>query len=242
MVDTEKIKSLKFPTFWFENTPQGKFMLNIAFGQSKYFIDSLSENVKRGFRQKIRRGEYPAMAPIGGYLNDLRTHTLILDPHRHKLVRKIFELYSQDKYSIKDLQKVGLTNRKGKLLNANRIQDVLKRPIYYGVFLYNGEMHQGIHKPIISKQLFDKVQAVMQRRGKKRKNQNHNFSFTGFIKCICGCAITAERQKGHVYYRCTKKKGFCTQRYVREEKLVLQFKETLKQYSISDNWADKMLL
>ena len=33
-VDTGKLQALKFPTFWFENTPQGKFMLNIAFGQS----------------------------------------------------------------------------------------------------------------------------------------------------------------------------------------------------------------
>jgi site-specific DNA recombinase len=32
LIDNEKIKFLKFPTFWFEATPQGKFMLNIAFG------------------------------------------------------------------------------------------------------------------------------------------------------------------------------------------------------------------
>jgi len=37
-VDRGLIKSLKFPTFWFEPTPQGLFMLNIAFGQSKYFV------------------------------------------------------------------------------------------------------------------------------------------------------------------------------------------------------------
>ena len=36
LLDTEKILDLKFPTFWFDSTPQGKFMLNIAFGQSKY--------------------------------------------------------------------------------------------------------------------------------------------------------------------------------------------------------------
>ena len=65
LVDTGKIQSLKFPTFWFENTPQGKFMLNIAFGQSKYFVDNLSENTKRGLRQKLRRGEWPGWAPIG---------------------------------------------------------------------------------------------------------------------------------------------------------------------------------
>ena len=52
-----KLKTLKFPTFWFENTPQGKFMLNIAFGQSQYYVDNLTENVWRGIRQKLRRGE-----------------------------------------------------------------------------------------------------------------------------------------------------------------------------------------
>lgn len=32
LIDTGKITALKFPTFWFDPTPQGKFMLNIAFG------------------------------------------------------------------------------------------------------------------------------------------------------------------------------------------------------------------
>ena len=44
LCDLGKIKELKFPTFWFDATPQGKFMLNIAFGQSKYYVDNLSEN------------------------------------------------------------------------------------------------------------------------------------------------------------------------------------------------------
>ena len=34
-LDTGRLAGIKFPTFWFESTPQGKFMLNIAFGQSK---------------------------------------------------------------------------------------------------------------------------------------------------------------------------------------------------------------
>ena len=55
-VDRGLIKALKFPTFWFEPTPQGLFMLQIAFGQSKYYVDSLRENVTRGMRQKVRNG------------------------------------------------------------------------------------------------------------------------------------------------------------------------------------------
>jgi len=54
LVDTGKITDLKFPTFWFDSTPQGKFMLSIAFSQSKYYVDNLSENVKRGYRQKLK--------------------------------------------------------------------------------------------------------------------------------------------------------------------------------------------
>ena len=76
-IDTGKIVALRFPTFWFEPTPQGLFMLQVAFGQSKYYSDNLSENVKRGIRQKLRRGEWPGKAPFG-YINDPKTTKLCL--------------------------------------------------------------------------------------------------------------------------------------------------------------------
>ena len=58
----------------------------------------------------------------------------------------------------------------------------------------------------------------------------------------CGCYITAERQKGHAYYRCTKKKGPCAEKsYLREEALVEQMRSTLIAHSIPDDWADNML-
>ena len=54
LLDRGLLKDLKFATFTFENNPQGKFMLSITFGYSKYYVDSLSENVKRGNRAKSR--------------------------------------------------------------------------------------------------------------------------------------------------------------------------------------------
>jgi site-specific DNA recombinase len=50
LIDIKKVTSLKFPTFWFEPTPQGLFMLQVSFGQSKYYSDNLAENVSRGLR------------------------------------------------------------------------------------------------------------------------------------------------------------------------------------------------
>jgi len=52
-LNLQSFLDLRFPTFRFEATAHGKFMLNIAFSQSKYYIDNLSENIKRGIRQKL---------------------------------------------------------------------------------------------------------------------------------------------------------------------------------------------
>src|SRR3989339_1380608 len=101
-VDRGLIKSLKFPTFWFEPTPQGLFMLNIAFGQSKYFVDNLRENVKRGLRQKIRRGEWPGRPPVG-YINNLATKKIEIDKNKAPKIRKFFELYSTGNYTFQSL-------------------------------------------------------------------------------------------------------------------------------------------
>ena len=49
----------------------------------------------------------------------------------------------------------------------------------------------------------------------------------------CGCLITAETQKGHNYYRCTKKKQTCNEKYLREENLVEQMKTIIQKVSIA---------
>jgi len=246
LIDSEKIKFLKFPTFWFEATPQGKFMLNIAFGQSKYFVDNLSENTKRGLRQKLRRGEMPGYAPLG-YLNDLRTHTIIKDNKRFRLVKKIFELYSTGNYSLKDLRNkifdIGLLTRKGKMPSISMVQNILQNPFYYGIFRYNNELHQGKHKPMITKKLFDKCQEVLSDRSRPQKRKIKEFAFRGLLFCgECGCAITSETQKGHNYYRCTKKRNKCSQPYIREEVLTEQINEQIQKVSLPLSWANRMIM
>jgi len=252
LVDTGKIETLKFLTFWFDNTPQGKFMLNIAFGQSKYYVDSLSENVKRGIRQKLRRGEWPALAPPG-YLNELRTHTIVQDPLRSKAIKNLFLAYAVGEKSLKYLQKLslsfGLVSRYvNKPLAISKIQKMLKNPFYYGVFIHKGEMYQGSHEPIISKQLFDKVQQVMEERGKPRKAKAKlSFAFRGIFNCgECGRSVTAEKKvkksgRTYTYYRCTKKNVVCHQKYLEEQPLVEQLNELFQKVALNNDLKDKFL-
>src|SRR3989339_958017 len=153
LLDTGALKNLKFPTFWFESTPQGKFMLNIAFGQSKYYVDNLSENVKRGIRQKLNRGEWPALAPVG-YNNNLKTKQIEEDPMRAPLVKKACELYATGRYALRALSNVlkelGLRSHKGNVLSVSSIQRLLQNPAYYGMIHRLGELYDGAHEPIIT--------------------------------------------------------------------------------------------
>ena len=219
LLDTGKLQSLKFPTLWFENTPQGKFMLSIAFSQSKYYIDNLAENVKRGIRQKLRNGVYPNKAPIG-YLNEPRTRMIEIDPKTSDLVFKAFNLYSTEKYSYVDIDRFffehGITNSTNKYLRMDKIRKMLRNPFYFGNFEFGGEIYQGVHKPLISKTLFDKCQEIVKRKSKTHFNHKDEFQFLGLAKCKeCGSAITAEKHfkyypktRGKVrydYYRCGKK-------------------------------------
>ena len=251
LLDVGKIQSLKFPTFWFEPTPQGKFMLNIAFGQSKYYIDNLSENVKRGLRQKLRRGEWPGLAPIG-YVNNLRNHTIEIDKEKAPIIKKIFRAYASGKYALKDLADLSLSlglvsRRKRKGLSVAVIQRMLENNFYIGLFTYRSETYEGKHKPIIDKTTFDRVQQILKERAKPRKTKTLlDFPFRGIFKCgECGRTITCEqhiKKSGLVfrYYRCTKKKTICHQKYIREEELVKQIGNIVSKFAWPKNWFSKM--
>ena len=251
LLDTGKIKTLKFPTFRFESDPQGKFMLGIMFGQSKYYVDSLSENTKRGLREKVRRGEYPGPAPIG-YLNDYRTKKIIVDRERAPLVKEAFEMYATGNVTLdmvrEHLGTQGIKSRNDKLFVRKHVSHILKNPFYYGHFCYAGEVYEGKHEPIISKKLFDDVQDVINERWrwtpKDKAKARIPKPFVGLLRCAgCGSGITAEIQKGHIYYRCTRKNRVerCFQPFIREEALDAQISSLLKPFTLRSDWADEML-
>ena len=245
-VDRGLICSLKFPTFWFEPTPQGLFMLNIAFGQSKYFVDNLRENVKRGLRQKIRNGVWPGWAPVG-YLNNPKTRGVDIDHEKSRLIKKVFELYATGSYPLHSLAnwcvKHNLRGNKNNKVSISSLQKILQNIFYIGLMKFKGEIFEGTHEPLISKKLFDKCREVMTKRGKKKDIRKHHFAFLGLLKCVsCGCSITAEIQKGHHYYHCTKKKRPCQEKhYVREETLTEQITSFLQKVSLSSQDTEKVL-
>ena len=228
-------------------------MMSVEFGMANQFIIDLSANTKRGLHEKVKRGEYPSLAPIG-YFNNRINKTIVVDKKIAKIVRAAFELYAEGNSRLEDIAaffaKHGILAECGKPMTRDRATYILSNPFYYGHFRYAGELHEGKHEPIVAKKLFDRAQEVLKNRGWQSKEKNDPRPLCGLLRCAeCGCSITGEakvkRQKNgnihhYTYYHCTKKKGHCSQPCIREEVLAGQLSEAVKPFALPSNWATEL--
>lgn len=220
LLDQGALKDLRFSTFTFENNPQGKFMLSIIFGYSKYYVDSLSENIRRGNRTKVENGWRPSRAPIG-YLNDRESRTILPDAKRFGVVRMIWDRMLTGTVSPRELLVLaadswGLRTMKrrrtgGNALGISGIYKLLTNPFYAGMIEWGGKTYPGKHKPMVTLDEYERVQEMLGRPGKPRPKR-HTFAFTGIFRCgACGLSVTAEEKVNrfgsrYIYYHCTKRR------------------------------------
>ena len=114
---------------------------------------------------------------------------------------------------------------------AATVHNLFKNPIYYGDLLFTRKIHRGIHTPLVTRELWDRVQEVRKNRGAaKPKRKKHSFAFSNLIKCRhCGYVLVAElKKRKYTYYHCNDYKGKCVEPYVREEVLEEQFGKVIQ--------------
>ncbi|WP_375414585.1 recombinase family protein [uncultured Bradyrhizobium sp.] len=255
LLDRGLITDLKFATYTFENNSQGKFMLQIMFGQSKYYSDALSENVKRGNRTKIEKGWRPSQAPLG-YLNDPISKTIVKDPLRFPLVQKMFHLilagsHTPSQVAMLARNEWGLRTPLKKRIGGTPpalscIYRILSNPFYAGLIVWNGETFAGKHDRMVTESEFRQVRATL-REPSRIRGQRHVFAYTGMIRCgSCRHVVTAEKRTNrygyrYVYYHCVKRAigPRCREPSIELKVLESQLLEYLKHLTIPatiENW------
>ncbi len=142
------------------------------------------------------------------------------------------------------------TRRKGgRPVGQSTLYKLLSNPFYYGLIVRAGEAFPGLHKPMISRDEFERVQGFLGRPNRVEAAQR-SFAFTGLLRCgECGLAITAElktNRQGHryTYYHCTKRRATsrCEQKTIRAEQLEDQVRAALQRITIPTRlleWAGK---
>jgi site-specific DNA recombinase len=188
---------------------------SVEFGMANQYIRDLRQNVMRGTKTKLEKGGWPSIAPFG-YLNDRLAKTILIDPIAAPAVQRIFEQYATGRYNLQEITHAvydqGIRTKRQRKLSKSTIHEILRNRFYYGVMV-RGEMHyQGNHQSIISKELYNQVQDVLEGKNHS-KRRKHIFPLRGFMTCdICGCLLTAALQKGKfIYYYCTNGKRICDQ-------------------------------
>ncbi len=168
--------------------------------------------------------------------------TVLLDQERAGYIKKAFELRligTPYRGIAAQLKKEGLRNNTAKLtpIGQSTIEQILKNPFYYGVMRYNGKLYPHKYEPLISRKMFDKVQAVNDQRGTNRtKKQKTDYTFNGLLKCgSCGCSISSYTAKGNVYMQCSKGKGPCKQAHIKEKDLVPQVAAMVGQLEMNED-------
>ena len=158
-------------------------------------------------------------------------------------------MYATGNYALDNLhtwaKDTGLWSKYGKPLSRANIERILKNPVYYGDFIYSGKMYHGTHEPIVTKELWDKVQMAFKRRSKNTSKRRGDFAYTGVLTCAdCGCAVVAEiKKEKYIYYHCSKAKRNCSLRknYVREEKLAGELEGVMRSIKIPAKAEDSII-
>jgi site-specific DNA recombinase len=195
-----------------DETATGQLMGNVLGSFNQHFSDSLSEKMAIKTRQSAASGRFPWKGSLGytniGSRAGKGASNLVVDDERAPFIRRAFELIHTDRFKQADvleiINKEGLTTRKGKAVSMQTFQAILRNPIYAGwITMPSDETFEpvrGLHEPIISQELFDRVQEILEGRtptATPKRKINPDFPLKCFVCCeSCGKPLTGGFCKG----------------------------------------------
>lgn len=209
---------------------------------AKSYVTQLSDNVKRSQEEKIKNGEWLSKAPFG-YTNIRLDNRAWIEPDKNaSIVALMFRNYASGTYSIRTLR-TWLVNEYGINKSISQINNILKNPFYYGKMKIKDMLYPHKYKTIISSSLYNSAQQIMVGTSKTTgKHAGHTFLYKNMLACgTCGCRITPEAHKGHVYYRCTQSKGSHGAKYTREEAITCQIENAIRNVQPTEQQCNEIL-
>ena len=183
-MDEGKLLEVKTANGTYRNTSNDKFMLALEFGMAKKSSDDNGDAVKRGIKTKLNMGWYPSRAPLG-YLNSKIAgkgqNYISNDPERFQQVKQMWQMMLTGNYTppqILDIVsnewnfKTRTTDKfAGKSLCRSAIYRIFKNAFYCGYYEYpkrSGDWYEGKHKCIVTKEEFQRVQALLGNKERPR--------------------------------------------------------------------------
>ncbi|QEC77384.1 recombinase family protein [Mucilaginibacter ginsenosidivorax] len=262
LFDTGRLREIVTESHVYRNNPMDIFMLGFHCLQAKFENDNKALDVKAGMTKCAQLGIFPGRPPLG-YLPDKGgikgARKREIDPIAFPVVRKMWEALLARTHTPTQIiniaiNKWGLRNAAGQKPALSTAYSIFHNTFYYGEYEWpkrSGSIYKGIHKPMITKAEFDRVQRMFRRPDNPRP-AHHYFSYGGCsLRCgRCGCAMTGElkvkRQKNgnvhqYIYYKCTKRKGACSQRPITEAAISQDIENILSAIQMPESMHEHLM-
>ena len=197
--------------------PEGVLLDSLLTGLAEYYSKDLSQKVKRGLTENVINGKANGGLPTLGY--KVENGRYLLEETDSKLVKILFDLYSQGSMTsnkiVEYLKDKGLKNSKGKYLTHATIARTLTNRRYIGEYRIGEHLNTTAIPPIVSKELFDKVQeqVMKNRRWTGKHKAKVPYFLTGKLFCgECGETLisdggTSKTGRDYHYYLCKGSRG-----------------------------------
>ena len=215
------------------STSHGRMFVNNLLSHAQFERDLISERTRDKMRAARRRGQWTGGRPPLGYDVAPEGGRLVVNRDEAEQVRAIFEMYVASPSLVgvvQELNRRGWTTKSwttkagrrqgGTPWNKTTVRQLLTNPIYVGRQKLGDQTFAGDHKAIVSKQLFNKVQRLLEENrsnGGASSRNTHEFLLRGLLRCAaCESAMTPTwtraRNKLYRYYTCSRaqKRGHAT--------------------------------
>ncbi|MDY4419694.1 recombinase family protein [Clostridium perfringens] len=204
------------------DTPAGRMQFQMMALIGEFERGTIAQNVKMGMIAKAKSGNWCGGRVLGYDLVPNNSpeeekkgkNKLEINEKEAEIVRFIFNEYSKGKgYKAitNQINKLGYKTKKGNNFSVGSIRDILTNPVYIGEIRYNVRQNwsekrrrninpnpirvKGKHEAIIDRELWDKVQLILEsKKGKPSRIYDGEYPLTGILRCPkCGAGMVISR-------------------------------------------------
>jgi len=197
------------------DNPEGIILEGMLESMAEYYSANLSQNIRRGQRESVSKGQYIGSRPPIGY--KVENKRLVIDDKKAWIVRYFFEEYAKGVPKteiVAALAAKGVKNAFGRKLTSNYLQTTLRNKRYIGYFEFRGEEYPDANPAIIDEKTFYAVQDKLTAKAHAPAAEKANVEYllSGKAYCgMCGTRLIGENGKSrtgekHYYYSCSKRK------------------------------------
>jgi DNA invertase Pin-like site-specific DNA recombinase len=216
--DQHKVTFVSITQSFNTTTSMGRLTLNILLSFAQFEREVIGERIRDKFAASRKKGMWMGGCPPFGY--DVVNRKLIINPHEAKIVREIFESFTQTQCCteiVRNLRTKGQTTKEwetqtgqiheGRPIHKQYIYRILNNRVYLGEAVHKDKTFPGEHKAIIDPPLWEEAQRILALSPRTRGNINRGRQpalLRGFVRCgCCGSAMspssTSIRSRGQSY-------------------------------------------